>query len=56
MQNIIEETRERLEKFLSVEEKAVSAAAFYGRNEKMINKIPVQNYAKLDKFVPISWL
>lgn len=56
MQNIIGETRGRLEKFLDAEEKSVSAAAFYGSNEKMVNKIPMQNYAKLDKFVPISWL
>lgn len=68
MQNIIEETHGRLKKFLSgslppakrgeeIEGKEVSAAAFYGGNgEKLINKIPAQNYGKLDKFAPISWL
>ncbi|MEK7171498.1 MAG: hypothetical protein AAB739_01180 [Patescibacteria group bacterium] len=60
MQNIIDETHGRLKKFLSgskIEEKEVGAAAFYGGNgEKLINKIPPQNYGKLDKFAPISWL
>lgn len=60
MQNIIDETRGKLGKFLNggeTEEKSVGAAAFYGGNgKKLINKIPVQNYEKLDKFAPISWL
>lgn len=56
MQNIIEETRGRLLKFLGAEEKFSSAAAFYGKNERLVNKIPEKNYGKLDKFVPISWL
>ncbi|MBI4994768.1 hypothetical protein HZC21_03950 [Candidatus Peregrinibacteria bacterium] len=57
MQNIIDETRSRVKNFLSGEEQEISAAAFYGKNEKsLINKIPPQNYGKLDKFVPISWL
>ena len=68
MQNIIDETHGRLKKFLSggsppakrggeIEEKEVGAAAFYGGNgEKLISKIPPQNYGRLDKFAPISWL
>lgn len=60
MQNIIDETRGKLGEILGgrkIEEKSVGAAAFYGGNgKKLINKIPAQNYGKLDKFVPISWL